>query len=141
MAISLPGAGDEEDCDGVLSMINTTPLVDVMLVLLIIFLITIPVVVSSVPVALPKAEAAPAHLDKDSVVLSVDQEGKTYWNGQPLTGPAELTARLAALPPAKPMIQVRGDADARFEAVAAVIAACRAVGLSRLGFATEPPPP
>lgn len=140
MAASL--APDEEEDGAVLSVINTTPLVDVMLVLLIIFLVTIPVVTASIPVALPREKAAPAAAETTPIVLTVDSRGQVFWRDAPLPGGDALRARLAALAAQdpRPAIQVRGDARARFEAVADILAACRAAGIDRIGFVTDPSP-
>jgi len=140
MATPLPSgeAGDEEE---LLSAINTTPLVDVMLVLLIIFLITIPVVIHTVPVSLPKEANQPAQVRPETVVLSVDRDGVIFWGDQRLDGTPALLAKLrpvAALDP-QPEVHIRGDEEARFEFVGRVIEDCQRVGIRQIGFITEPP--
>ena len=141
MAISLGQEGEE---DGILSSINTTPLVDVMLVLLIIFLITIPVVTHSVPVALPKESNLPRQTKPENINISVTQGGKTYWNEQELASQGDLLARLKQVTLAsgspQPEVQVRGDADVPYEFVGRIVLACQRAGIVKVGFITEPPP-
>jgi biopolymer transport protein ExbD len=140
MAFSL----DEDDCDeaSMVSTINTTPLVDVMLVLLIIFLITIPVVVHTVPVSLPKERAVLTQTTPRDVTVSVDQKGRIYWSGQLLADDAALAARTreAAAQQPQPEIHIRGDRDGRYESVGRVVVACQRAGIAKVGFITEPPP-
>ena len=141
MAISYRDAGDDDDA--MLSEINTTPLVDVMLVLLIIFLITIPVINTSVAVRLPKAANQLRQSQPETVVISVDARGGAYWFDTRLADSASLMARLrqlaAQVPP--PEVHIRGDARADYEAVARVLQACQQAGITRIGFVTEPPAP
>lgn len=137
MAITLRG----DDEDQVVSAINTTPLVDVMLVLLIIFLITIPVVTRTVPVDLPKEVNQPRIVKPENINLAVDAKGVVYWNETALSGAAELTERLktvsVTLP--QPEVQIRGDGAAPYEHVGRVIVACQRAGIQKIGFITEPP--
>ena len=133
------------DEDAVMATINTTPLVDVMLVLLIIFLITIPVVATSVPVDLPKERLQPRETRPDSIVISVDAAGRLFWHDLPLAGPEALKARLqeavhAAPSGQAPSVQVRGDRRGAFDPVAQVVLACQRAGIARISFVTEPPP-
>jgi biopolymer transport protein ExbD len=136
MAFQMPDDGDDE----VLSQINTTPLVDVMLVLLIIFLITIPVVTSSVPVALPKENIQPRETDPAIVTLAIDAQGQLYWQDQPLKDSAELQQRLQRLKAqdAAVQVQIRADAQSDFAPVGRVLAQLRAQGVQKIGFITEP---
>ena len=137
MAISFKDSDDE----AMLSEINTTPLVDVMLVLLIIFLITVPVINTSVVVRLPKEVNQLRQAQPDTVLVSVDASGGTYWFDTRLNDPQALHAYLrqtAALQP-QPEVHIRGDARADFDAVARVLQAAQAAGISRVGFVTEPP--
>jgi biopolymer transport protein ExbD len=139
MAISFQ-ALDEGD-DDMLSEINTTPLVDVMLVLLIIFLITVPVINTSVVVRLPKQANQLHQSQPDTVLVSVDASGGTYWFDTRLNGAQSLQAHLrqvAALQP-QPEVHIRGDARADFAGVARVLQAAQAAGISKVGFVTEPP--
>src|ERR1700730_2027806 len=140
MAMSVgPSEGDEDE---VVSAINTTPLVDVMLVLLIIFLITIPVVTTSVPVTLPKERNEIRETKPENITISVDATGRIYWNDLRIPSTAALIDRLkkiAVLTP-QPEVQIRGDGGARYESVGRIIYACQRAGVAKVGFITEPPP-
>jgi biopolymer transport protein ExbD len=134
--------GTQDDTDDVMNEINMTPLVDVMLVLLIIFIITVPVMKHSVNVDLPSATSQPQETRPESVRLSVDAEGRYYWNEQPIAD-GELAARLkveAARSP-QPDLHIRGDKAARYERVAQALAAAQRSGLRKIGFITEPTAP
>ena len=138
MAITLGSSPDEED---LVSTINTTPLVDVMLVLLIIFLITIPVVTATVPVALPKETNQPTQTRPENLVLAVNKEGDVFWNEQLIAGDQKLVERLkavAAMNP-QPEVHIRGDLNGRYEFVGRVVFACQLAGILKIGFITEPP--
>jgi biopolymer transport protein ExbD len=133
-----PGNGEEDE---VVSTINTTPLVDVMLVLLIIFLITIPVVTTSIPVQLPKERNEIRESKPENIVISVDDNGRIYWNDLRLDSTAALIERLkkvAVLTP-QPEVQIRGDGRARYAGVGRVIYAVQRAGIAKVGFITEPP--
>ena len=133
-----PAAGDEDE---IVSTINTTPLVDVMLVLLIIFLITIPVVTTSIPVQLPKERNEIRETKPENIVISVDAAGRIYWNDLRIVNTNALIERLkkiAVLTP-QPEVQIRGDGGARYESVGRVIYACQRAGIAKVGFITEPP--
>ncbi len=131
---------DEDDDDAVLSEINTTPLVDVMLVLLIIFLITIPVINTSVAVRLPKQANQLRQSQPETVVISVDASGASYWFDARLADRQSLHDKLQhiARQTPQPEVHIRGDARADFEVVARVLYACQQAGISRIGFVTEP---
>ena len=132
--------GDDED--ELVASINTTPLVDVMLVLLIIFLITIPVVTRAVPVELPKEVNQPRLTKPENINLSVDKDGGVYWNEQRIGNNEELVDRLkqvAVLQP-QPEVQIRGDGAAAYEHVGRVVVASQRAGILKLGFITQPPP-
>ena len=134
------GSPDGDD-DEVISTINTTPLVDIMLVLLIIFLITIPVVTTSIPVQLPKERNEIRETRPENIVISVDSTGGIYWNELRMKNTADLVGRLkkvSVLTP-QPEVQVRGDGNARYEGVGRVIYACQRAGIAKVGFITEPP--
>ncbi len=134
-----PAEGDEDE---VVSAINTTPLVDVMLVLLIIFLITIPVVTTSVPVTLPKERNEIRETKPENITISVDAAGGIYWNDLRIPTTSALIERLkkiSVLTP-QPEVQVRGDGGARYESVGRIIYACQRAGIAKVGFITEPPP-
>ena len=140
MAISYLDANGDDD-DPVLSEINTTPLVDVMLVLLIIFLITIPVINTSVAVRLPKEANQLWQSQPQTVVISVDARGGTYWFDARLADPKSLQDKLQqiATQTPQPEVHIRGDARSDYEAVARVLYACQQAGITRIGFVTEPP--
>ena len=138
MAIAYPEAPDD---DADLSEINTTPLVDVMLVLLIIFLITIPVINTSVAVRLPRQASTLQQIQPETVELSVDAAGAIYWFDARLSGAQSLGEKLKAIAAQTPQpeVHIRGDARADFEAVARVLAAAQQAGIARIGFVTEEP--
>ncbi len=138
MAISYKEAPDD---DADLAEINTTPLVDVMLVLLIIFLITIPVINTSVAVRLPREANQLQQTLPGTVVISVDAAGASYWFDARLSDAQSLRDKLqqtAAQTP-QPEVHIRGDARADFEAVARVLSAAQQAGIARIGFVTEAP--
>jgi len=131
--------GQEAD-DDLVAAINTTPLVDVMLVLLIIFLITIPVVIRSVPLELPKERNVPTQTKPENIVIAVDKDGNVFWNNQP-TDDRKLLAQLKeiAVKIPQPEVHIRGDKDGRYEFVGRVVYACQRAGILKIGFITEPP--
>jgi len=135
MAIQIKGSEDDA-----VSSINTTPLVDVMLVLLIIFLITIPVATHAVKVTLPIESATPREASKEVISVSVDRNGKIYWDAELVSDANELARRLAMLSKSKsqPMIQIHGDQETRYEYIAAVVDETRNAGIRRVSFITEP---
>ena len=140
MAMSVgPSSGDEDE---VLSTINTTPLVDVMLVLLIIFLITIPVVTHTVQVKLPKETNVPTQTKPENILISVTTDGDVYWNATLMPDNQTLVDRLKkeAVKDPQPEVHIRGDQKSRYEAVGKVVMACQRAGISKVGFITEPPP-
>ena len=137
MSVGSPDAEDE-----VVSAINTTPLVDVMLVLLIIFLITIPVVTTSIPVRLPKEVNEVRETKPENIVISVDQRGGIYWNDLKIANTNALIDRLkkiSILQP-QPEVQIRGDGEAQYDSVGRIVYACQRAGISKVSFITEPPP-
>jgi len=127
---------------GALSAINTTPLVDVMLVLLIIVLITVPVVAALPPVALPRERAAPLPPETGAVTVSLTADGRLFWNETALPDAAALAAHLAALAaqPARPPLRLHGDENVPYAEISRLVAACRAAGITRVGFLTDPHP-
>ena len=133
------GSADAED--DVVSAINTTPLVDVMLVLLIIFLITVPVAIQTVKVALPLETNVPTQTKPENVVISVDKEGQIFWNQQLVPTNKELVERLKEVAVIKPQpeVHIRGDRDTRYEAVGRVVFGCQRAGIVKVGFITEQP--
>ncbi|WP_339614567.1 biopolymer transporter ExbD [uncultured Parvibaculum sp.] len=135
--------GSEDGDEEVISAINTTPLVDVMLVLLIIFLITIPVAIQTVPVNLPVADSEANHTKPENITVAVDADGNYYWNAASVPDRQALLDKLkevSAMTP-QPEIQVRGDAEVRFEAIGRLIVAAQRAGIRKVGFITEPTPP
>ena len=131
--------GAMDDPDEVMNEINMTPLVDVMLVLLIIFMITIPVMKHTVNVDLPVATNTPQVIKPETVRLSVDAQGLYYWN-EAQVAEAVLTGLLqaeAARNP-QPELHIRGDKAVRYEHVATVMASAQRAGLRKIGFVTEP---
>lgn len=123
-----------------MSEINVTPLVDVMLVLLIIFLITIPVVIQSVPVQLPRATNQATITKPENISIAVDREGNIYWNQRIVpTNQAllEKVKEIAVLKP-QPEVHVRADRETRFENVGRVIVTAQRGGIAKVGFITEP---
>ena len=138
MAMNVGSSADEDE---VVSTINTTPLVDVMLVLLIIFLITIPVVTTSIPVTLPKERNEVRETKPENIVLSVDVQGRIYWNELRIPTTAALIERLkriAVLTP-QPEVQIRGDGGANYDSIGRIIYAVQRAGIAKVGFITEPP--
>jgi biopolymer transport protein ExbD len=120
--------------------INVTPLVDVMLVLLVIFIITAPLLARALKLDLPQIDAPPAAMQAQTIQLTVDAAGGLRWNGEPLAGEA-LAGRLAQAATAAPQPELHLGADraARYEHVAAVLAAAQRAGIRQIGFVTEPP--
>ncbi|HSW05524.1 ExbD/TolR family protein [Aquabacterium sp.] len=141
MAMNLPAAGGSGE-EPVIAAINTTPLVDVMLVLLIIFLITIPVVNHSVPVQLPKLRNELRESKPKDIVVSVDGQGGIFWFDARLAGPEALVDKLktAARQTPQPEVHIRGDARSDYAPVGRVLLACQRAGILKVGFITEPPP-
>ncbi len=139
MAMNL-GPQDDED---IIGTINTTPLVDVMLVLLIIFLITIPVVTTSVKVDLPQENNVPRETQPDNLIVSVDAAGHIFLYDTPLASSQALFERLSPLATRKPQpeVQIRGDGAADFEAVGKVMNAVQRAGIAKVSFITEPSGP
>jgi biopolymer transport protein ExbD len=134
--------GTQDETDDVMNEINMTPLVDVMLVLLIIFIITVPVMKHAVNIDLPRATNQPQDAKPETIRLSVDGSGTYYWN-ESVIADAELPNRLrteAAREP-QPELHIRGDKSVRYERVAQVMAAAQQSGLRKIGFITEPAAP
>lgn len=139
MGMQVGAEGAEDD---VVSAINTTPLVDVMLVLLIIFLITIPVATQAVAVQLPPERAVPRESKPDTVSVGVDREGRLFWNTTPVANEDALVERLKTISVKvpQPEVQIRGDQDTRYEFVGRVVNASQRAGIQKVSFITEPPP-
>ena len=131
--------GTQDEADEVMNEINMTPLVDVMLVLLIIFIITIPVMKHSVNVDLPQATNQPENMKPETVNLSIDAQGQYHWNALPITDEAlvtQLQAEGAKDPQAD--LHIRGDKNVRYERVAQAMAAAQRAGVRKIGFVTDP---
>ena len=134
------GPADAED--EINSTINTTPLVDIMLVLLIIFLVTIPVIIKSVQITLPVASNIVTVTKPDNIVIAVDKAGNFYWNDAPVATTAELLEKLKleAVKVPQPEIHIRGDLEARFENVGRVLITLQRSAILKVGFITNPEP-
>ena len=138
--MSMNVSSPDHDDAALNTTINTTPLVDVMLVMLIIFLITVPVVLKQVPVTLPNARNIATQTKPENIVFAVDKEGNTYWNNELITDNNEIIRRLeekAVLKP-QPEVHIRGDRDARFQDIGRLVYDCQRAGIEKVGFLTEP---
>jgi biopolymer transport protein ExbD len=140
MGMNVGSASGEED--EINSSINTTPLVDVMLVLLIIFLITIPVVTTSIKVKLPQEEIQVRVSKPENIVISVDVNGRMFMYDTPIRDIRDLTDRLKKVSKMDPQpeVHIRGDLTANYDGVGRVIFACRSAGIAKIAFLTEPAP-
>lgn len=146
MSMNVQSGGGDDDAE-LNTTINTTPLVDVMLVLLIIFLVTIPVIVKTVPVNLPNQRNIATQTKPENIVVAVDANENVYYNNQPIDT-TELKGRFVdAIKRAQarglnaaqmPEVHIRGDRNTRFEAIGRVIFACQQAGILKVGFLTEP---
>jgi biopolymer transport protein ExbD len=139
MAMSIGSSSGEDE---VVSAINTTPLVDVMLVLLIIFLITIPVVTQSVAMSLPKETNIARQTKPENVEISVNKDGDVFWNAQPVADNNALVTKLKKIGVMNPQpeVHIRGDEKARYESIGRVVFACQRAAILKISFVTEPPP-
>jgi biopolymer transport protein ExbD len=139
MAMNVGITGDEEERE-LNSTINTTPLVDIMLVLLIIFLITIPVINKQVPVQLPNAVNIPTQTKPENITISVDSQGNIYWNNAPVPTSQDLLNRVKEVAVVKPQpeIHIRADKNVRYEFIGRVLYAIQRGGVVKVGFITEP---
>ena len=138
--MSITTGGGPGDDDKPMSEINTTPLVDVMLVLLILFLITIPVITQSVKVDLPKAANIPTQTKPENINIAVDAEGNVFWNTAMVPTQDALLERIktVAVMDPQPEIHVRGDRSTAYEHIGRVIVICQRGGIQKVGFITEP---
>jgi biopolymer transport protein ExbD len=140
--MSMNLASEDSDEEEMNSTINTTPLVDVMLVLLIIFMITIPVVTQSIKLELPKERNVPTQTKPENIVIAVNRDGEVYWGVERLADNESLVTRLktVAVKEPQPEVHIRGDGEVKYEAVGRVVVACQRAGILKVGFITEPPP-
>ena len=139
MAMNVGPAESGED--EAISTINTTPLVDVMLVLLIIFLITIPAIVQQIPITLPKERNVPTQTKPENIVIAINKDGDVFWNTEYLRDSKALFEKLkkvAVIVP-QPEVHIRADEETRYESVGRVVATCQRASILKIGFITEPP--
>jgi biopolymer transport protein ExbD len=125
-----------------MAAINTTPLVDVMLVLLIIFLITIPVVIQQIPMELPKERNQVTQTKPENIVIAVNKDGDVFWGMEYLKDSQALFDKLkkVAVQVPQPEVHIRADEEARYESVGRVVATCQRASILKIGFITQPPP-
>ena len=135
------GQGIEDADQEVMSAINTTPLVDVMLVLLIIFLITIPAIVQQVPLELPKERNVPTQTKPENIVIAVNKDGDVFWGMEYMKDSKALFEKLKVIAVLKPQpeVHIRADENTRYESVGRVVATCQRASILKIGFITEPP--
>ncbi|MQR02170.1 ExbD/TolR family protein [Glaciimonas soli] len=133
------GGFDDTKQNAPMADINITPMVDVMLVLLVIFIITSPLFVHAIKVDLPTAQAAQASEKPETIVLSINHDGKFFWDNDAVEE-GELTVRLAAASKKQPQpeLQLRADKDTRYETLAQIMSLAQTNGLTKIGFVTEP---
>ena len=132
---------DAEQEQEVMAAINTTPLVDVMLVLLIIFLITIPVVIQQVPMELPKERNVPTQTKPENITISINKDGDVFWGMEQVPDSKALFEKLkvVAIQDPQPEVHVRADENTRYEFVGRVVATCQRAAILKIGLITEPP--
>jgi biopolymer transport protein ExbD len=140
MAMNVGSSSNEEE--QLNNTINTTPLVDVMLVLLIIFLITVPVITETVKLDLPKEQNIPLITKPENITIAVDREGNVFWGLERMRDIEALVDRLKieSVKEPQPEVHIRGDSEVRYESVGRVVVACQRAGIYKVGFITEPPP-
>jgi len=134
------GSADDDGEEQMNSSINTTPLVDVMLVLLIIFLITIPVVTQSVKLQLPKEQNVVTVTKPENILLAVTKDGDVYWNTKLMPDSEALVNALKkeSVKEPQPEVHIRGDENVRYESVGRLIVACQRAGIAKVAFVTDP---
>ena len=135
------GSADDGGEEQLNNTINTTPLVDVMLVLLIIFLITVPVVTQTIKLELPKERNLPTLTKPENIVIAVNRDGEVFWGLERMPDNEALVNRLKveAVKEPQPEVHIRGDQEVRYESVGRVVVACQRAGIFKVGFITEPP--
>jgi biopolymer transport protein ExbD len=138
--MSMNVQSSDDDDQALMADINTTPLVDIMLVLLIIFLITIPIITKTVPLQLPKVANIPTKTKPENITISVDAQGQIWWNGKLVADRDELIKRVVveAVKVPQPEVHIRGDAGVRYEAIGRTLYCIQRGGLIKVGFITEP---
>jgi len=138
MAMQVGSSDGDDDFN---NTINTTPMVDVMLVLLIIFMITVPVITQTVPLNLPQERNLPTITKPENIVLAVDRDGDVYWGTERMPDNETLVNRLkvVSVQEPQPEVHIRGDLEVRYESVGRVVVACQRAGIFKVGFITEPP--
>jgi biopolymer transport protein ExbD len=136
--MSFGGFNDQQNTTP-MAEINVTPMVDVMLVLLVIFIMAAPLFTHAIKLDLPSAQSAPSEEKPQTVTIAVDPAGKLFWNDAPVSR-ADLTSRLAASAAKKPQpdVMIRADKNTRYEVVTDLLAAAQTQGLSKIGFVTSP---
>jgi len=136
------GQGLEDAEQEVMAAINTTPLVDVMLVLLIIFLITIPVVIQQIPMELPKERNQVTQTKPENIVIAINKDGDVFWGMEYMKDSRALFEKLkkVAVQVPQPEVHIRADENARYESVGRVVATLQRASILKIGFITEPPP-
>lgn len=136
------GSFDNKGPGSTVSEINMVPLIDVMLVLLVIFIITAPLLSHSIKIDLPQASGQPVQQEPEIIDVAVDAAGLLYWNEQPI-GLDQLAAEFAAIAgkDPQPTVRIRADHDTRYEVLARIMSAARGAGIKRLGFVTRPDTP
>jgi biopolymer transport protein ExbD len=136
------GQDVESEESEVMAAINTTPLVDVMLVLLIIFLITIPAIIQQIPVELPKERNVPTQTKPENVVIAINKDGDVFWGMDYVKDSKALFERLKKVAVMKPQpeVHIRADQETRYESVGRVVATLQRASILKIGFITEPPP-
>ncbi len=134
--------GSDSGEDEPISTINTTPLVDIMLVLLIIFLITVPVARQTVKVELPKETNIALETKPENILISVNKDGDIFWNQKIVSGTDELfdKIKVEAVKVPQPEVHIRGDEAARYESVGKVVYTMQRASILKIGFILEPPP-
>ena len=135
------GSPDDDGEEQMNASINTTPLVDVMLVLLIIFLITVPVITQTIKLELPKENNIPLMTKPENITIAVNRDGEIFWGMERIPDIEALVNRLKveSVKEPQPEVHIRGDNEVRYESVGRVVVACQRAGIFKVGFITEPP--
>jgi biopolymer transport protein ExbD len=130
---------DRKSASTPMADINMVPLIDVMLVLLVIFIVTAPLLTHAVKLDLPKAESQVDHPKPDKIDFAIDAQGQRYWNGEPVSREAAAQRFAAAgKQPTQPEVHLRADQDVAYRAVAETLADASKAGLSKIGFVSNP---